>query len=243
MYPNNTPWPGQQNQPSNNMDYLRSISGSEQQYLPEEPSQNPSGINTKKIVIFAIVMVLFVTAIAVVTIITGSSVTYEERKVVTAEEHEEQEELNSDLAKLVENDPNRNYESPNDYSPNYGAVPTEVIAEWKLNIGNIEKSATRKVAAMNSNILNYHLDDEDSVVAIVEPSGIKGRGKESKAVVIFASVPSSYDFVGFMVSDFNEDGTCKDKKLLPEETTVYFTRSELFNQLTKDAKFYLIRRK
>ena len=35
----------------------------------------------------------------------------------------------------------------------------------------------------------------------------------------------------------------KDDTSLPEEGVVYFTRSELFNQLSAEAKFYVIKKK
>ena len=132
------------------------------------------------------------------------------------------------------------YDSPNEFSPNYGAIPVEIIDDYKLNIENPDFSSATIISTMNANALNFFLDQPDAIVAIVEPSGISALDRESNIVFIYASVPPEHDYVGFFLSDFNVDGSSKDEWLLPEQTAIYFSQSELFDQLTSSAKYYLI---
>jgi hypothetical protein len=116
----------------------------------------------------------------------------------------------------------------------------DIIEDYKINIENPDFSSTTAVSNMNANMLNFYLDQDDTIVAIVEPSGISALDRKSNIVFIYASIPSEHDYVGFFPSDFNSDGSSKDDWLLPEQTAIYFSQSELFDQLTSSAKFYLI---
>ena len=133
-----------------------------------------------------------------------------------------------------------NYVSPNDYSSNYGAIPIEIIDDYKINIETPDFSSAIAVSDMNANALNFYLDQPDTIVAIFEPSGISALDRKSDTVYIYASIPLESDYVGFFPSDFNADGSSKDDWLLPEQTAIYFSQSELFSQLTSSASFYLI---
>ena len=132
------------------------------------------------------------------------------------------------------------YNSPNEFSPNYGAIPVEIIDDYHISIKNPDFSSAVNVSIKNGNALNFFLDQTDVVVAIVEPSGISMLDKESNIIYIYASVPSNHDYVGFFPTDFNDDGSSKDDQLLPEEATVYFSQAELFDQITSSTEFYLI---
>ena len=135
---------------------------------------------------------------------------------------------------------NRNYVSPNEFSPNYGAIPVEIIDDYKINIESLDFSSAIAVSAMSASTLNFHLDQPDTIVAIVEPSGISALDRKSDTVFIYASIPPENSYVGFFPTDFNPDGTNKDSWLLPEQTAIYFSKTELFDQLTSSAKFYII---
>lgn len=135
---------------------------------------------------------------------------------------------------------NKGYVSPNEFSPNYGLIPIDIIGDYKINVENPDFSSFDTVSTMSANMLNFYLDQDDTIVAIVEPSGISALDRESNAVFIYASIPPDSSYVGFFPSDFNSDGSSKDDWLLPEQTAIYFSQSELFDQLTSSAKFYLI---
>ena len=247
----------QNNQPSSpnsqypvnsGIEYLNSIS------TPPQTTQMPNDapVAEKKWKnIYTILIATFILLITLILILaninSGSSdntptKTDNDSDIITAEEHTKEETLNEELANLVENDPHREYVSPNDLSFNCGMVPEEVILEFNIDIENPDFSSAISVPAMNSNILNYYLDQKSTIVAIVEPSGIVSLNKKTTTLYIYASVPSNYDFIGFNPSDFNSDGTSKEESFLPEEKSIYFSRSELFNQLTPSSKFYVIKK-
>ncbi|MBR5389245.1 hypothetical protein IK146_01655 [Candidatus Saccharibacteria bacterium] len=185
-----------------------------------------------------IIMALSIVAIIIVVIIGKDRF----NNVITAEQQEQVESLNETLASIVDKDPNHNYTTPNEVSPNYGAVPEEIILLYNINVENPDFSSATSVAAMNSNILNFYLDQEDTIVAILEPSGISSLDKKSTTLFIYASAAYNYSFVGFDPSDFNPDGSNKDDYLFPEEAAIHFSRSELFNQLTSSTKFYIVKK-
>ena len=260
MNPNNPYNPNPQNQGSqpmsnySNMAYLNSISAQQQQAAtPVTPAAAPAPTHTfniKRIVIFSVCSIIFVSVLATIAIVSskdranlGDPSKEENPNAISKEKHYQVETLNETLAELVKEDAHHDYESPNDFSPNYGAAPAEIIDEYNINIEKPDYSSAASVPAMNSNILNYYLDQKDTIVIIVDHFGINTMldGK-SNILIIYASVPSECDFIGFVPSDFNADGTNKDKELFPEQTALRFTRSELFNQLSSSAEFYIIRK-
>jgi len=242
MYPNNS------NGSQSNMDYLRSISATPQ---PETPANNPApykapSSNTKKIIIFTVCMIAFVTLLGLAAVLAnGDRKSVPVNKVVTPEEHRKEDELNGTLDKLAQKDPNYDYDSPSFRTYYFGYFPDEIIYEFKINVRNTDFSSAKSVPAMNSHIANYYLDQKDTIIVIVDPKGITGREKKTEILYVYASSPKDYDFLGFMPADFGDDGKyiLKDETSLPEEGVVYFTRSELFNQLSADAKFYVIKKK
>ncbi|MBR3131097.1 hypothetical protein IKG31_00800 [Candidatus Saccharibacteria bacterium] len=228
-----------------NMDYLNSISTSPR---PTSSRSNSTSSSSKKGLLafmttsVALIIVL-ITAIVVVISDRGDHEAPEEpgsADIVTAEDHKQVEVLNKTLAELIEDDPHRDYISQNEQSYYYGSAPSEIIDEFSINIDDLNYSSADGVPAMNSNILNYYLDQE-AIVIIVDPVEITVQeDKKTDTLIVYASLPSEYDFVGFIPSDFNADGSRKDDWLFPEQMAIYLSRSELFNQLSESTKFYVI---
>ena len=196
--------------------------------------------NKKRKLLLAVIVIIALSLIAIIVIVIVGKDSF--NGVITADQQKQVETLNETLASLIEKDPNHDYITPNSVSYNYGAVPEEIILLYDIDIENPDFSSATSVSAMNSNILNYYLDQKDTIVAIIEPSGISSLGKRTTILFIYASAAYNYSFVGFDPSDFNPDGSNKDSYLFPEETAIHFSRSELFNQLTPSAKFYIIKR-
>ena len=235
------------------MAYLNSISAQQQPTSAPTPAAAPTEsthtFSIKRIVIFSVVSIIIVSTIAAVAIVASKDRNNlggdQEKKNtgITAAEHHQEEKLNETLAELIKDDAHRDYESPNEYSPGYGAMPAEIIADYHIDITNPDFSNAASVPAMNSNILNYYLDQEGTIVVISDHYGISSMlGGKSNILIIYASEPAECDFIGFIPSDFNADGTNKDKDLFPEQTALHFSRSELFNQLSGSAEFYILRK-
>ena len=227
------------------MDYLNSISA------PSQPAGSHSntapGGNKKGLLMFMIASVALIIALVVaIAVVIGNRTGHDtpenpdDDDVVTVEDHEQVETLNETLASLIETNPYHDYSSQNKQSYSYYTTPSEIIDEFGLNVDDLDYSAADSILAMNSNILNYYLD-QGAIVIIVDSSEITVQeDKKTDTLIVYGSAPSEFDFVSFVPSDFNADGTRKDSWLFPEQTAVYLSRSELFNQLSESAKFYVI---
>ena len=242
MYPNN---------PGSNMAYLNSISPS-QPVTPAAaptPAKPKSASRVKRIVIFSILGLLFIglgVAIAFAAQ-NGWSASEEEKKVeddgsISAEEYKQQETLNQTLADKVKTNPHKDYEPKNKYSFNYGATPDEIITDYNLKIKDLDLSDATVIPAMNSNILNYYLDQDNVIVVITDEKEMSFQEKKSKTLIVYASRPEECDYLTFIPEDFTEDGLKNSDWYFHEQMIIYLSRSELFNQLTENAKFYVIRK-
>lgn len=239
MYPNN---------PGSNMAYLNSISPSQPITPSATPQKTSKPVSRKKrVIIFSILGVLFIgLGIAIAVAANNKQPEPEEKKPddggITIEEHRQAETLNSVLAEKVKDNPHKDYEPKNKYSFNYGATPDEIITDYSLNIKNLNLSDATIVPAMNSNILNYYLDQDNVIVVITDEVKMTFREKKSNTLIVYASKPEDCDYLTFIPEDFTEDGLKNSDWYFHEQMIIYLSRSELFNQLSEKAKFYVIRK-
>ena len=248
MNPNNSPYPQgyAPMNPGSNMAYLNSISPSQTAPTPAQmPTANKPASRKKRVIIFSILAVLFIGLGVAIAIAANTKVEPEGKpddNLITPEEQRKAETLNPTLAERVKTNPHRDYESKNQYSFNYASVPDEIIYDYNLSIRNLDLTYATTIPAMNSNILNYYLDQDNTIVVIKDEKELTLHEKKSKTLIVYASVPQDCEYLTFIPEDFDENGKQIDEWPFPEQLIIHLTRSELFDQLSESAKFYVLRK-
>lgn len=141
---------------------------------------------------------------------------------------EKSERLNARLAELVKTSPYADYTSTSTEVDNSNnlfnhAKDTIINNEFDSFLSQYSENITT-VSAMNSNILNYYLDRGDIVIINAEGEAPYTNGP----VVIFGGSP-----VDGLYSVYH-------KGIADGEDQAMYTKLDLFNNITGDAKFYAV---
>lgn len=141
---------------------------------------------------------------------------------------EEAETLNALLAEAVKNNPHAAYITKLSDTKYRSMIPDELLSALSLTRAELSKpsSSSRftKVSAMNSNVLNYYLDQGAVVVIVAKGEGL--FSKNGSALVVYAADYAMPIYSVFRPSAENTDAD-------------YVSRTAIFNDIVGLADFYV----
>ena len=140
-------------------------------------------------------------------------------------EERREEVLNETLAALIRNNMQASYVSETDQTAYFDATPAEIVNLFQLNTDNLDLSSAFSVPAMNSNIVNYYLDQSGTIVIIYD---------KADYTVVFAGRPYDEAYQVFSTSAYSVN-----HDIFAEYTSKY----SLLEPLSADAKFYVLQKK
>lgn len=201
---------------------------------PSAPAQKPA-LENKKLFILAGVAVFVIIILIVLNLVLGNRQGGNESTEETNETQfyditESSETLNSSLEQSVAKNPHMDYQTTLSYTPYLQDTPSQLCQRFSISCSSLAypESVDQAVRAlaMNSNALNYHLDNGQ--IVIISAKGQEVFSPEGTVLVVYAA---NYDFPIYQV--FNpQTGN------LSEPT--YLSRSELFSDIDDVADFYTI---